>query len=485
MANDNFDDQHNDVVAAVMVPLPAQGHLNQLLHLSHILSSHGLSVHFVGTPSHNRQAQVRLHGWDPEATSKIHFHNFPIPAFPIPPPNPNATNKLPVHLFPAFTATVHLRQPISELVKNLSITSRRVIVIHDSLMFYVIQDAASVPNAESYCFHSLSAFAMYVNSSERTEKLPAVLPDGVPVKDLLINGGSSSGILFPAELMEFFKLQRESRKRNWGNLFNTSRLIESEYLDSLAEEKLCGSEKNWAIGPFNPVLMKNLEKRSSEKQDKCLDWLDKQLSKSVIFVSFGSNTSLSDEQNEEIANGLKNSGQKFIWVIREGDRGDVFAAAKENQRARLPDGYEEEIENRGMGMIVRDWAPQLDILRHPSTGGFMSHCGWNSCIESISLGVAMAAWPMHSDQPINAILVTRILKVGLMVGEFGHEGELVKADVIENAVKKLMDSAEGDEIKKKAAELSDAIKKSVTKGDGEIVNKSRTEMDTFIAHITR
>ncbi|CAI9099842.1 OLC1v1036724C1 [Oldenlandia corymbosa var. corymbosa] len=480
MQNDKVDD-----VVVVMVPLPAQGHLNQLLHLSHILSSSGFAVRFVGTPSHNRQAQVRLHGWNPEATSKIHFQNYSIPPFPTPQPNTNTADKLPVQLFPCFSASLHLRQPIYELVKELSVSWRKVIVIHDSLMFYVIQDVSSVPNAESYCFHSVSAFVLYINSWDRAEKRPFVLPDGVPINDLL-RGGSQ--VLVPEEITEFFKLQQESRKRNWGNLFNSNRLIEADYLNILAEEKLYASENLWAIGPLNPLFLENQDSEIlSEIRHECLDWLDTQPGKSVIFVSFGSNTSLCDVQIEEIAIGLKNSNQKFIWVVREADRGDVFVEAEDGLRARLPDGFEDEIVKEGKGMILRDWAPQLDILRHPSTGGFMSHCGWNSCIESISLGVAIAAWPMHSDQPINAILVTRILRVGLMVGEFGHEGELVKADVIENAVRKLMDSAEGGLIKNRAEELSDAIKKSVIKikGGYGIENKSKTEMDTFIAHITR
>ena len=72
-----------------------------------------------------------------------------------------------------------------------------------------------------------------------------------------------------------------------------------------------------------------------------------------------------------------------------------------------------EERTKGKGMVVREWVPQVKILGHPSTGGFMSHCGWNSCVESISMGVPIAAWPMHADQPFNAVLITKVLKVGV------------------------------------------------------------------------
>lgn len=112
-------------------------------------------------------------------------------------------------------------------------------------------------------------------------------------------------------------------------------------------------------------------------------------------MSFGTTSSLSDKEIEELAIRLEKSLQKFIWVLRDADKADVFAG--EERRAQLPEGY--EVRLKGRGVIVIDWAPQLEILAHPSTGCFMSHCGWNSCMESISMGVPIAAWPMHSDQP--------------------------------------------------------------------------------------
>jgi len=135
---------------------------------------------------------------------------------------------------------------------------------------------------------------------------------------------------------------------------------------------------------------------------------------------------------------------------------------------------------RDLGVVVRDWAPQLEILGHPATGGFLSHCGWNSCMESISMGVPILAWPMHSDQPLNAVLITQVLKIGLIVKDWMSPDDVVKSSAIEGAVKALMASEEGEEARKRAAELGAAVRGSMDEG-----GVSRAELDSFIAHISR
>ncbi|GFP88339.1 zeatin o-xylosyltransferase [Phtheirospermum japonicum] len=125
----------------------------------------------------------------------------------------------------------------------------------------------------------------------------------------------------------------------------------------------------------------------------------------------------------------------FVWVLRD------------SRRIELPDGFEERVRERGI--VVRDWAPQVEILAHKSTGGFMSHCGWNSCFESLMMGVPMLAWPMHTDQPLNAIVVTGVLKTGLFVRKWAEREKLVRASVIKDVVERLMESEEGGEIRKR------------------------------------
>ncbi|KAM7481184.1 hypothetical protein LguiB_005767 [Lonicera macranthoides] len=453
-------------VAVVVVPFPAQGHLNQLLQFSCIISTYKIPVHFVGSATHSRQAKLRATGLNPLDIANIHFHEFPTPHFPSPPPNPNVSIKFPAHLQPSFDASLHLRKPVYSLLREVADTARRVIVIHDPLAAFVIQDAALIPNAESYVFNCVSAFNQFLKLWEgmgrpfEVENVQKVLPSPI-----------HGCVTF--DMINFAVSQRDLLKKRAGDIYNSSRLVEGTYLDLLAKEIMSGDKKQWAIGPVNPV---KINPGSSKTRHKCLDWLDQQELRSVIYVSFGTTVSMTDEEIKELAMGLERSEQKFLWVLRDADKGDIFEG--EVRRYELPEGYEERVE--GVGMVVRDWAPQLEILAHTSTGGFMSHCGWNSCTEAITYGVPILTWPMHSDQPRIAILITKVLGIGLVLREWEHRKEVVRACSIEKSVKRLTASKEGEEIKKRIEQLGSAIRQS--KDEGGI---SRVEMDSFIDHITR
>lgn len=450
-----------------MVPFPAQGHLNQLLHLSRLISAYNIPVHYVGTTVHNRQARTRIQGWDPKTVSNIYFHEFHSPCYASPPPKPNSPLS---HLQPCFDTTEHLRKPFATLLKNFSSVAKRVVVIHDSLMSSVVQDVASIQNAEAYVFHSVSAFTVFLHLWEQMGR-----PFPINV-DMLKDVPSLQGC-FTAEFKKFISKEFKCMNFDSGRMYNTCRFIEAPFIDLLGRQEISKDMKQWALGPFNPVV---ISQTKCHNRPKCLKWLDKQAPNSVIFVSFGTTTSLTQDQIQELAIGLDKSNQKFIWVLRDADKGDIFADDDLvfQKHDMLPKGYEEKIKEKGM--IVRDWAPQLEILGHSSTAGFMSHCGWNSCMESITMGVPILAWPMHSDQPRNTVLLTKFLKIGLIVKNWGLRDDLVTAEIIENAIKKLMNSEEGSEIRKRAAMMGDDVRKSVRYG-----GNSCLELDSFVAHISR
>ncbi|XP_028766650.1 zeatin O-glucosyltransferase [Neltuma alba] len=331
-------------------------------------------------------------------------------------------------------------------------------------MASVVQDATDIANAENYTFHSVSAFTMFLYLWEGMGK-PLIDSTHIPKEVPSLEG------CFPTQFLDFIASQYIFHKFNEGYIYNTNRAVEGPYMELI--ERISGSKKHWALGPLNPLT---IEKKSNKARHLSLEWLDKQKPKSVIYVSFGTTTAFTEEQIKQLAIGLERSEQKFIWVLRDADKGDVFNG--EARRAELPRGFEERTE--GIGLIVRNWAPQLEILSHPSTGGFMSHCGWNSSMESITMGVPIAAWPMHSDQPRNRVLMTEVLKVGLVVKDWDRRDEIVTASDIENAVRRLMTTKEGDEMRKRAMNLENAVRWSMKEG-----GDSCLEMDTFIAHITR
>ncbi|KAL1554649.1 cis-zeatin O-beta-D-glucosyltransferase [Salvia divinorum] len=445
-------------VAVVAVPLPAQGHLNQMLHFSSLISSYGLPVYYAGSALHNRQARARINASN-DAVSQIHFHDFPTPSFLSPPPNPNSAIKFPTQLLPAVEATLSLRRPFAAFLQEMAGKFKRVVVVHDSWMSYVVQDVAGIHNAESYELVCISAFSS-ISFISGFLGLPFPLPH--PKELPLFEDWMSD------EANSFADLQSKTSDFRSGSIYNTSRLIEAPYLEVLEREERNKSRPIWGLGPIFPKSIP-----ISKSQHQCFEWLDKQDPKSVIYVSFGTTVSFPDDQIKELADGLAESRVKFLWVLRDADKGDVFDG--DVRRAELPEGF-----GGREGMVVREWAPQPQILAHPAVGGFMSHCGWNSCVESIMAGVAIAAWPMHSDQPSNAALVADVLKTGIVVREWKDRVGVVKASTIESAVRRLMASEEGDRIKKTAEKLGAAVREATEAG-----GVSRIELDSFIAHVTR
>ncbi|KAL5708259.1 cis-zeatin O-beta-D-glucosyltransferase [Ranunculus cassubicifolius] len=457
-------ESQNDV-ALVMVPLPAQGHLNQLLHLTRLISSRKLPVHFIGSSTHNRQAKSRLHGCN--LPSNIHFHDFPFPQSITPPADPNSSNKFPSHLVHTFNAAIdNLREPLGVLLRELAERYRRVVVVHDSLMAFAAEEASFVENAEAYGFIGCSAFGVlhfiWASLGEPADEDGNILPKDVP--------RVSFPDCFGEGFQELFDRNSQWLQYSLGNIYDTCEALEGRFINIVSQFQK--DKQLWAVGPFNPVGFKS---EAGSRHD-CLEWLDKQPPKSVIYVSFGTMTSISDNQIAEIAIGLERSKQKFLWVVRDADRGDIYDG--EIRKIELPSGFEERM--KGVGIIVRDWAPQLEILAHKSTGGFMSHCGWNSSMESLSMGVPIVAWPMHSDQPRNALLITEILKVGVMVREWVRREELISSEDIERSIRQLMVSDEGNIMREKARDLAVNVCRAISDGGTSIA-----QLESFISHISR
>lgn len=344
-------------------------------------------------------------------------------------------------------------------------------IIHDSMMSSVVQDFVSIPKAESYVFHSVSAFAIFCYFWEEANTCTQL---DEQLQELQI---PSLEDCFTEEFLELVAREHKCVALSSGSIYNSSRELEGKFMGFIEKMSEKQNKKHWALGPFNPLILttKNEDGRSRHES---LKWLEKQPPKSVVFVSFGTTTSLADEQTKNLASGLEQSEVRFIWVFRDADRGDNSFADGQDRIAKLPEGFEERVKERGI--ILRDWAPQLEILNHSSTGGFLSHCGWNSCMESISMGVPLAAWPMHSDQPRNTVLITKVLKMGVVVKDWARRREVVEAETISMALRRLMSSKEGEEMRRRAAELSRTVWRSVEEG-----GVTRLEFDSFIAHVRR
>lgn len=220
-------------------------------------------------------------------------------------------------------------------------------------------------------------------------------------------------------------------------------------MDELEHSSLSKLQQRYKV-PFFPIgpFHKQASDSSTsllEEDTSCLEWLDRQASGSVIYVSIGSFINISEKDLLETAWGLANSEQPFLLVVRPGS---VHGSDQ------LPEDFKKVIGDRGK---VVKWAPQRNVLSHRAVGGFMSHCGWNSTLESICQGVPMICRPFLSDQPVNARYITQVWKVGL-------ELEEEERGVIEKTIRKLMAGEEGREVRKRVVDLKQKVESCMQKG---------------------
>ena len=220
--------------------------------------------------------------------------------------------------------------------------------------------------------------------------------------------------------------------------------IPSMYLDKRLE-----NDKDYGMNIFKP------------KTSACLSWLSGKPKGSVIYVSFGSFASLGVEQIKELAGALKGSNWYFLWVVRE------------TEEAKLPNNFIEETSEKG---LVVTWCPQLEVLSHESIGCFLTHCGFNSVLEALSLGVPMLAMPQWTDQGTNAKCVEDVWGIGIRVRR--DDKGFVRREIIEQCIKELMEGEKGKEAKKNAIKWKNLAKKAVEEG-----GSSDKNMDEFVANL--
>ncbi|XP_060210104.1 zeatin O-glucosyltransferase-like [Lycium barbarum] len=455
----------NEVIVA-LVPFPEYSHLNQLFIIARFIASHNIPAHLLCLADQSQNFKQRVQ--DGLEVSNIHFDDLPLPS------KTEGTRDADNDLPSIVVLLKKLTEPIHRTCVDLSTNAKRLVIIHDNPMRTSIGDVLSFPNVESYIFHSIPAFTRY---SLFRQCIDIVDDDHDKMIQQLQDKFPTVESCFGPHMTLFVKMEREW-KLNSGEFINSSREVEGKYLDLLANEST-HKKPLWAIGPLQMLLLESHHSRSSTTRHECLAFLDEQDVNSVIFVSFGTNTKFSQEQVNELALGLGQSNHKFIWVLRGADKKtDTEKFERKDWNFELPAGFQERVEGRGM--VVRNWVPQLEILGHKSIGGFLSHCGWNSCLESISMGVPIAAWPNNADQPYNAVLITNVLKIGISVWSWAQREELVTAAVVEKAVKTLMGSTEGEEMRQRAVDFSNKIKNSVSHG-----GVAHKEMESFISYITR
>nr|QCZ42162.1 C-glycosyltransferase 1 [Trollius chinensis]6JTD_A Chain A, C-glycosyltransferase [Trollius chinensis]6JTD_B Chain B, C-glycosyltransferase [Trollius chinensis] len=249
-----------------------------------------------------------------------------------------------------------------------------------------------------------------------------------------------------------------------GLLLNTWEALEPVSLKALRENEKLNQIMTPPLYPVGPVARTTVQEVVG---NECLDWLSKQPTESVLYVALGSGGIISYKQMTELAWGLEMSRQRFIWVVRlptmEKDGACRFFSDVnvKGPLEYLPEGFLDR--NKELGMVLPNWGPQDAILAHPSTGGFLSHCGWNSSLESIVNGVPVIAWPLYAEQKMNATLLTEELGVAVRP-EVLPTKAVVSRDEIEKMVRRVIESKEGKMKRNRARSVQSDALKAIEKG---------------------
>ncbi|GAU20263.1 hypothetical protein TSUD_353270 [Trifolium subterraneum] len=243
-----------------------------------------------------------------------------------------------------------------------------------------------------------------------------------------------------------------------GILVNSFLEMESGPIKALNEE---GTVKgNPSVYPVGPIIQ-TVTSSGDDDGLECLSWLDKQQSSSVLYLSFGSGGTLSQEQIVELALGLELSNHKFLWVVRApSSSANVAYLSAQNDvdpLQFLPSGFLERTKEKGL--VIPSWASQSQILSHSSVGGFLTHCGWNSILESVVHGVSLITWPLFAEQKMNAVLLSEGLKVGLRPRV--NENDIVERAEVAKVIKCLMKGEEGEKLRNNMKELKEAASNAI------------------------
>lgn len=224
------------------------------------------------------------------------------------------------------------------------------------------------------------------------------------------------------------------------------------------------------IGPTVPS--KYLDKRIQNDDEYGLDlytldatislnWLTTKPPRSVIYVAFGSMADLSNKQMEELAWGLQTSNFNFLWVVRV------------SEQPKLPKSFLQYLGDKG---LIVNWSPQVKLLQDEAVGCFFSHCGWNSTIEALSLGVPMVGMPQWTDQPPNAKLVEDVWKVGVRV-KVNEEG-IVSREEIKNCIREVMEGERSREIRGNCEKWKELAIEAISEG-----GTSDKNIDEFVSKL--
>ncbi|KAJ8506354.1 hypothetical protein OPV22_007240 [Ensete ventricosum] len=452
----------------VLFPFLAHGHMNPSLDLARLLSARypHLTLTLV-TTSGNLAGFRRL-----QLPTSLRLVALPFcPSDHGLPPDADTSFALPPHLVTHLNHVIEgcllpsFRRLLSDLISAAS--PPLICVIADMFLGWTAPVAkelgvfhatlyTSGPYAMSI-YYSIWINLPHVDGGDGEDDEIAV--PGVPgftVRRRQLNPNMRSARSPDHKSAAFVRRQAALCRSSRATLWNTAEVLEKPFLDAWATST---GQPVYAVGPLFAAAGR-VARGDGGLAAECLAWLDRHVSGSVVYVSFGSQNRLPAEEAAELAAALEEQGRPFLWA----------APAPDQAPPPPPDGKSEWTS----GLVARGWVPQVDILRHAAVGAFVSHGGWNSTLESLRFGVPVVVRPMGGEQFCNAKLVAEVLGAGAEGG-----GEVAEA------VAEVMGEGErGREIRRRAREIAEGLAAAVQGGASGCQGASLTALDEFVNSVT-
>ncbi|KAA8528293.1 hypothetical protein F0562_035648 [Nyssa sinensis] len=454
---------------AVCIPYPAQGHISPMLKLAKLLHFKGFHITFVNT-EFNRKRLLKSRGANSlDGLSSFRFETIPDG---LPPADTDTTQHIAAL---CDSLNKHGLAPFKDLLSKLNHTSSSRVppvtcIVSDGVTSFTAE-AAEELGIPVVLFWTTSAcgfmgYVQYRNLINRgfsplkdvsylTSGYLDTIIDWIPgMRDIRLKDlPSFIRTTDPDDIMVNFLVgEVERAQKASAIILNTFQELESDVVNALSSIL----PPVYPIGPLQLLLhqidntdLKMIGSNLWKEESECLQWLDSKEPNSVVYVNFGSITVITPDQLVEFAWGLANSNQTFLWVIRP----DLVTS----ESAIVPPEFMSETEGRG---LLASWCPQEQVLGHPSIGGFLTHSGWNSTIESICGSVPMICWPFFAEQQTNCWFCCTQWGIGM---EMDSD---VKRDEVESLVRELMVGEKGKEMKKRAMEWKKMSENATASSDG-------------------
>ncbi|KAK1430432.1 hypothetical protein QVD17_13151 [Tagetes erecta] len=462
----------NTVVELVVIPAPEVGHMMSIVEMSKVLVNRDqrLSINvLLMNPPHPVPA---LTNYIEESLAKNTIERMRFIELPQDQTPPKLDPKAPVTSFYEFINShcKYVRSIMADMINNDQTGYSRVVGFVVDILCVGMIDVANEFNVPAYVFFTANAaylgFNLYVERlllDQKQDVIEVSDSKGEIIAPCFVNPVPKY-VVHPVykidEGLDFLVYAFKETRKARGIMVNTFLELETHAIESFPDTDFP------PVYPVGPVL--NLDGLAVKVEDKdVFSWLDGQPPSSVVLLCFGSMGSFNEVQVKEIACGLEQSGHRFVWSLRLPPAFDQSAEVHyDDPTMLLPDGFLER--TNGIGKVI-GWAPQASLLAHEAVGGFVSHCGWNSTLESLWFGVPMAAWPMYAEQQMNAFeMVVELglaveMKLDYKIDLFnpGSNTIIVTANEIERGIKRLM---EDNAIREKVKEMSKLSRATTVEG---------------------